>query len=107
MKKMLFAVIVLNIQLYALVCPDFALLGGYSAKTIGKHESDEAKIAGTISAITTIIQTQINQTESSNLNKIKNIETLKESEALINLKNNFLRKKQNEVQSIINNIKAE
>lgn len=100
-------VIVLNIQLYAFACPDAGLLAGYSAKTIGKHESDEAKIAGIISAITTTIQIQINQTESSNLNKIKNIETLKESEALINLKNNFLRKKQNEVQSIINNMKAE
>ncbi|RDU61495.1 hypothetical protein [Helicobacter sp. MIT 14-3879] len=107
MKRYLFIIFFVFIQPILALCPDSALLMTYSAKTLSQYEKGESDIATSITGLTQIINLEINKLEQSNLSEFKNIENLKESEALIKLKNNFYYEQQNELQGIINTIKAE
>lgn len=88
-------------------CMDFYLLETYSGETALKYEKGEEKIANSIKNLTNTINTEINRIELGNLNEFKNLNSLKEAESLTKLKNNFYRKQHNEIQGVVNAIKAE
>lgn len=88
-------------------CPDSALLLQYSTNTIKKYNQGESDIANSIDKMTQIINQEVNRFESDSLGGYKGIERMKETEALSSLKKNFYLKQKNEIQGIVNSIKAQ
>ena len=111
MKNLNYIVMFAILGIFALnaeaTCIDFFLLEKYSSETAYKYEKGEEKIANSIKNLTNTINTEINRIELSNLNEFKNLNSLKEAESLTKLKNNFYRKQHNELQGVVNAIKAE
>lgn len=88
-------------------CWDFALLFAYEGKTQAQYQKGEGDIAKSIGELTAIINGEINKTETANLTKFKNLNSIKKEETLIKLKQNFLLKQNNELSGNINSIKGE
>lgn len=89
------------------VCYDAFLLATYAASTSASYVSQEGDIASEINTLTDKINDKIKEYEDDTLEEYKKVKRLKEGNALSLLKRAFLTKQQNELQGIVNSIKAE
>lgn len=104
--KRAFILLLVTIGIIHANCTDPFLVPAGTSQNLASFNMNEQKIVFTLKETTSIIETQIKKEEENNQKSIKALNELQKTNLLNYQNQNFTLQQQNELQSIINNLKG-